>query len=112
MNAKALKDGEPCNHPGCFIHITHPCEGCGRIAGRYPADIIADKAPTCPMIAIYRNPKDFPGAYVARLWELDKPTDFVMIADTLPKIREGIPGNFARINRSLEDDPVIVETWV
>ena len=23
----------PCSHPGCFGHITHPCEGCGRIGG-------------------------------------------------------------------------------
>lgn len=29
-----LLDGEPCNHPGCLHHVTHPCEGCGRIAGR------------------------------------------------------------------------------
>lgn len=28
-----LKDGEPCGHHGCLNHITHPCEGCGRIAG-------------------------------------------------------------------------------
>lgn len=27
------KDGEPCKHPGCLNHVTHPCEGCGRIAG-------------------------------------------------------------------------------
>ena len=31
---RRYKDGEPCNHPGCLNHITHPCEGCGRIAGR------------------------------------------------------------------------------
>lgn len=24
-------DGEPCDHPGCCHHVTHPCEGCGRI---------------------------------------------------------------------------------
>ena len=29
-----MKDGEPCSHPGCAHHITHPCEGCGRIAAR------------------------------------------------------------------------------
>jgi hypothetical protein len=28
-----LNGGEPCNHPGCLHHITHPCEGCGRITG-------------------------------------------------------------------------------
>lgn len=30
----SLKDGEPCDHPGCLNHVTHPCEGCGRTAGR------------------------------------------------------------------------------
>lgn len=28
-----LRDGEPCSHPGCLSHISHPCEGCGRIGG-------------------------------------------------------------------------------
>ena len=28
-----FKDGEPCKHPGCLNHITHPCEGCGRRGG-------------------------------------------------------------------------------
>jgi len=30
-----LRDGEPCSHKGCLNHISHPCEGCGRIGGRY-----------------------------------------------------------------------------
>ena len=25
------RDGEPCKHVGCICHITHPCEGCGRV---------------------------------------------------------------------------------
>lgn len=29
-----LPDGVPCKHPGCLSHVSHPCEGCGRIAGR------------------------------------------------------------------------------
>lgn len=33
-----LRDGEPCSHRGCLSHVSHPCEGCGRIAGRYPTD--------------------------------------------------------------------------
>ena len=28
-----LRDGEPCDHPGCLHHVSHPCEGCGRIGG-------------------------------------------------------------------------------
>ena len=27
--------GEPCDHPGCLHHVSHPCEGCGRTAGQY-----------------------------------------------------------------------------
>jgi len=27
-------DGVACSHPGCLAHISHPCEGCGRIGGR------------------------------------------------------------------------------
>ena len=30
------REGEPCSHPGCLSHISHPCEGCGRIGGEYP----------------------------------------------------------------------------
>jgi hypothetical protein len=30
---KPLPDGVPCKHPGCLSHISHPCEGCGRIGG-------------------------------------------------------------------------------
>jgi len=32
MQAK-YQDGEPCDHKGCLHHLTHPCEGCGRLGG-------------------------------------------------------------------------------
>ncbi|MCK5016518.1 MAG: hypothetical protein KAS32_05530 [Candidatus Peribacteraceae bacterium] len=28
------REGEPCDHPGCLNHISHPCEGCGRVGGK------------------------------------------------------------------------------
>lgn len=31
---RILKDGEPCSHPGCLSHRSHPCEGCGRVGGQ------------------------------------------------------------------------------
>jgi hypothetical protein len=31
--SRPLRDGEPCEHPGCLQHIGHPCEGCGRTMG-------------------------------------------------------------------------------
>lgn len=40
--------GVPCSHPGCLSHVTHPCEGCGRIAGRYPPTPAAPVPPGEP----------------------------------------------------------------
>lgn len=34
-NRAAPHEGMPCGEPGCLSHVTHPCEGCGRIAGRF-----------------------------------------------------------------------------
>jgi len=28
-----LKRTSPCTHPGCYQHISHPCEGCNRFQG-------------------------------------------------------------------------------
>ena len=30
---RKLERGEPCRHPGCLSHVSHPCEGCGRVGG-------------------------------------------------------------------------------
>ena len=35
-----------------------------------------------PVITVYRSPKEYPGKYVARLFDLDRPTRFVFVADT------------------------------
>ena len=35
-----------------------------------------------PSFAIYKNPKDYPGKTVARLFEKDRPTDVVIIGKT------------------------------
>ena len=46
LSDKIYNNGEPCDHAGCLSHVTHPCEGCGRVAGRYlkpesiPLDLI------------------------------------------------------------------------
>jgi hypothetical protein len=34
IQSAGLEDGKPCGHPGCLNHVSHPCEGCGRIGGR------------------------------------------------------------------------------
>jgi hypothetical protein len=29
-----MREGKSYSHKGCLSHISHPCEGCGRIGGR------------------------------------------------------------------------------
>lgn len=35
-----LPDGVPCSHSGCLSHLSHPCEGCGRIGGRKKTSVL------------------------------------------------------------------------
>ena len=66
-----------------------------------------------PIISVYRKPKDYPDKYVARLWDINnKPTTFVVIADTLERVRELIPRSMVCIPPSEKDDPVIVEVYI
>lgn len=66
-----------------------------------------------PIIAIYESPKDFPGKYVARLWEIGaKPTQYIVIKESLEKLRNCMPKDIVRIERQQQEDPVIVETWL
>lgn len=65
-----------------------------------------------PLICIYKHPADYPCQYIARLWNLQKPTNIIAMADTLEEIRESLPPDVVRLNRSEKDDPCIVETWI
>lgn len=65
-----------------------------------------------PVIAVYKNPADFPEKFVARLFRLGKPTVIVVAKNTLPEIRMTIPRNMVRLPRHMNDDPVILETWI
>jgi hypothetical protein len=51
----ALKDGKSCGHPGCLNHASHPCEGCGRIAGRFSVPESADHLISARPLAEYLN---------------------------------------------------------
>ncbi len=68
---------------------------------------------TLPVITVYNSPTDYPGKYVARVFDVDKPTTLAAVADTYEGLLEAIPtGNMVRLERNPQDDPVIVETWV
>lgn len=57
MDAKQLRDGEPCNHPGCLSHVIHPCEVCGRIGGKTVAKLTPEQAIE---ILKFRSKCDYP----------------------------------------------------
>ena len=81
------------------------------IEGRFDYGRISQSA-AIPLICIYENPDDYPGFFVARVWDADQPTHLIAKADTLDGIRETIPPNMHRLHRRPDDDPVIVEVWI
>lgn len=68
------------------------------------------------MVTIYERPLDFPDAFAARIWDGKgpRPTNTVIIRDTLQEVREDIlaAGLKVRFARTEDDDPNIVETWM
>lgn len=69
-----------------------------------------------PVITVYKHPKDYPDAYVARVWEgaRNLPTNTLIKRGTLREIRKDIKaaGFTTRLTRQQGDDPVIAETWL
>lgn len=61
---------------------------------------------------VYDSPEDYPGLYVARRFELDKPTSDVLVSNSLDVLRALLPPFLHRIPRSAGDVPCIVETWI
>lgn len=64
------------------------------------------------MIVIYYNAADYPGKYLARIWDSDKPTNVVIVNDNIDYLRNLIPKNMTNIGREKEDDSCIVEVWL
>ena len=66
-----------------------------------------------PLIAIYRHPADFPEMYVARLWDLGRPTPLAVAAGTYEELMDRLPcREMVKMPRHPKDDPVIVEVWM
>lgn len=69
-----------------------------------------------PMITIYNNPSDFPGKYVARVFDVKDAKAMVqpyaVIKNSLNDVRESLPSRFVKMPRDVNDDPAIVEVWI
>lgn len=65
-----------------------------------------------PVIAVFYNTSDIPNKYAARLFDLNLPTNIVVIKDTLEEIQNVIPTHLTRMNRQPDDHPTVIETWL
>ena len=67
-----------------------------------------------PAIVIYDHPSDYPKHYVARVFDGDKPTDTIMLNESLGAIYDDISDNtdMVFISRGPEDDPCIEGVWM
>ena len=61
---------------------------------------------------VYDSPIDLPGRFVARKWGLDQPPNELLQDKTLDGLRCKLPYGLTRLDRSPQDDPKIVETWI
>lgn len=87
-----------------------------------PIDPRAAGNPALRMVVIYNGPADYPGKFVARLWELSTrpprhepewvPTQRRVLGETLEEVRKFAmaPGRLC-FPRQPDDDACIVECW-
>ena len=67
-----------------------------------------------PVIAVYKNPEDYPTCCVARIFDADKPTDTIMTKYALSEIEKDILKNTSMvfIPRTPDDVDSLVGTWM
>ncbi len=65
-----------------------------------------------PIYVIFKDPIDYPGKYVARVFDINQPTPFCTVRDTYEEIIATIPDFLVKFQRAPEDDRHIVETWM
>jgi hypothetical protein len=65
---------------------------------------------------IYERPRDHPGGYVVRRWEIRDgdviPDATARYAPTLAHARSLVPPGLALVRREPDDDPAVLETWL
>jgi hypothetical protein len=61
--------------------------------------------------AVWRDAPDYPGKVIARL-VTDKPTPYVLVADTLAELQAMQPRRLDRMERRVSDAPELVEVWL
>lgn len=67
---------------------------------------------TLPLVAICKHPLDFPNKYVGRIWNVNHPSRFLIIADTYEELLAKKPHWMVILPRDKDDDPCIMESWI
>lgn len=67
-----------------------------------------------PFIAVYDHPVDFPDHCVARIFDINRPTDTIIVKNSLADIQKDIRENTAMLFmlRGAEDVKSLVGVWV
>lgn len=67
-----------------------------------------------PFVAVYDHPEDYPDKCVARIYELDKPTDTIMVKETVEEIETDIKKHTTMLflQRGADDVPSLVGVWM
>lgn len=66
-----------------------------------------------PFIAVYAHPLDYPDKVVARIYDVDKPTNVILLKDSEEEITKEIQKEtcFVRFERGAADDPKLICCW-
>jgi hypothetical protein len=67
---------------------------------------------TMPIICIYNSPSDYQGMFVARLFDVNKPTAIILMRSSLDSIRQEIPERFTLVPKAAGEDANIVESYI
>lgn len=81
------------------------------VASTYEVDFTGLKL---PIITVYKSPRDYPGCYVARVFDMDKPTNVTITRDNLEDLQQDIAEHTGMvfIPRSMEDGQQVIGTWI
>lgn len=78
-----------------------------------PSPSIDPPGPGLAIWVIYDHPTDWPNHFVARRWVDERPTEDMVLAFDLDRLREFLAEHgFVCLARMEGDDPKIVETWL
>lgn len=66
-----------------------------------------------PIIAVYKNPLDYPGKVVARVFDLNIPTEIMLLKETVEEMQQELKKTgMVFVQRTPNDHPSLVGTWI